>query len=658
MGSRRVDPRATRRDACSGSGRRCPSVPQWSPAPDSWLAGWSAATTPAPSHLNTPPLGCVMRHARRALVGTGEFALPHPPRGRRTRIGRFHVRCCKDRAGCSQWLSARPDQEAEARDHDRQHAGRPADRHQSTGAVEAGFGADRQEPGAAEAAAADHRAALRRHEGRGDRHRHLTSRVGELAPPGGRIPRRGAARSPTRTSTTTRTSDEYDEESEDEEAGEDEAEDEAEGDEEPEDEDEEPRTRPTRSPRTRPTRSPRTRPTRSPRTRPTRSPRTRPTRSPRTRPTRSPRTRPRTRRRGARGRGRRGARGRGRRGARGRGTRAAATSPRRGDRVASPPVTATRVAELAAAQEVRRRSQRRRRRRPSKKTARPRRRRRRSPPRRRRRPRRSPRRRRRRRRRRPPRPRRRPRRSPPRPRRRRRRRPHRPRRPPRRRPRRPRRPPRRRPPRPRRRPPRSPVPGGPPARAGRGADHHGKQWIYARHGQAQGRRTAGPEVRRRQGHEHGHRQARRSDRQARGHRRRRPHRQGGREGRQGRGQGRLPVARRPEGRGLRHQGQDHRRWRRQGWRRRQGHQVHQHHRDHRCRRPGQGRLQPVDRVRRVPQLHEEGRERRGAGRQQAHVQGADLPQPPHLGGDDPRAGPRRADRVALQGARRATSTAR
>ena len=32
--------------------------------------------------------------------------------------------------------------------------------------------------------------------------------------------------------------------------------------------------------------------------------------------------------------------------------------------------------------------------------------------------------------------------------------------------------------------------------------------------------------------------------------------------------------------------------------------------------------------------------------------------PPHLGGDDPRAGPRRADRLALEGRRRATSTVR
>ena len=112
-----------------------------------------------------------------------------------------------------------------------------------------------------------------------------------------------------------------------------------------------------------------------------------------------------------------------------------------------------------------------------------------------------------------------------------RRRPRRRRRPLRRRPRRRRRPPRRRPPRPRRRPPRSLVPGGPPARAGRGADHHGKQWVSARHGQAQGRRAAGTEVRRRQGHEHGHRQARRSHRQVRGHRGRRSHRQGSREGR-------------------------------------------------------------------------------------------------------------------------------
>ena len=87
-----------------------------------------------------------------------------------------------------------------------------------------------------------------------------------------------------------------------------------------------------------------------------------------------------------------------------------------------------------------------------------------------------------------------------------------------------------------------------------------------------------------------------------------------------------PVLGRAEGRRVRDQGQDHRWWRRQERRWRQGHQVHQHRRDDRRGRAGQGRLQPVDRVRRLPELHEEGRERRGAGRQQDQLQGADLPE--------------------------------
>ncbi len=99
---------------------------------------------------------------------------------------------------------------------------------------------------------------------------------------------------------------------------------------------------------------------------------------------------------------------------------------------------------------------------------------------------------------------------------------------------------------------------------------------------------------------------------------------------------------------VRDQGQGHRRrwWRRRWW---QGDEVDQHHRDDRRRRAPQGRLQPVDRVRRLPELHEEGGEGRGRGGQQDHLQGADLPQPPHVGGDDPRADPRRAHRVALEG---------
>ena len=61
------------------------------------------------------------------------------------------------------------------------------------------------------------------------------------------------------------------------------------------------------------------------------------------------------------------------------------------------------------------------------------------------------------------------------------------------------------------------------------------------------------------------------------------------------------------------------------------------------------RLQPVDRVRRLPHVHEEGRERPDGGRRdQDQVEGADLPQPPRVGVHDPRAGARREDRVALQ----------
>ena len=55
---------------------------------------------------------------------------------------------------------------------------------------------------------------------------------------------------------------------------------------------------------------------------------------------------------------------------------------------------------------------------------------------------------------------------------------------------------------------------------------------------------------------------------------------------------------------------------------------------HRRRRTRQGRLQPVDRVRRVPELHEEGRERRGRRREQDQLQGPDLPLAPDLGGHD------------------------
>ena len=44
--------------------------------------------------------------------------------------------------------------------------------------------------------------------------------------------------------------------------------------------------------------------------------------------------------------------------------------------------------------------------------------------------------------------------------------------------------------------------------------------------------------------------------------------------------------------------------------------------------------------------------------EQDHLQGPDLLVAPHLGGDDPRADPGRADRLAVEGRRRATSTAR
>ena len=67
--------------------------------------------------------------------------------------------------------------------------------------------------------------------------------------------------------------------------------------------------------------------------------------------------------------------------------------------------------------------------------------------------------------------------------------------------------------------------------------------------------------------------------------------------------------------------------------------------------PAHGRLQPVDRVRRLPQLHEEGRRAsRRHDDEQDQLQGPDLPQPPRVGGDDHRADPRRAHRVALEGA--------
>ena len=90
----------------------------------------------------------------------------------------------------------------------------------------------------------------------------------------------------------------------------------------------------------------------------------------------------------------------------------------------------------------------------------------------------------------------------------------------------------------------------------------------------------------------------------------------------------------------------------------EGDQGHEHHRGDRrracrCRSPTTSGPQFDD----VLRLHEEGRVGRAAGRDQGQLQGAGLLVPPQLGGDDPRAGARRADRLAVQGRRRVTSTA-
>ena len=69
----------------------------------------------------------------------------------------------------------------------------------------------------------------------------------------------------------------------------------------------------------------------------------------------------------------------------------------------------------------------------------------------------------------------------------------------------------------------------------------------------------------------------------------------------------------------------------------------------RRRCPETDRLQPVDPVPGLPELHEEGRQRRPAVRREGHVEGAGLLVAPDLGVDDHRAGAGPADHLAVQG---------
>ena len=89
---------------------------------------------------------------------------------------------------------------------------------------------------------------------------------------------------------------------------------------------------------------------------------------------------------------------------------------------------------------------------------------------------------------------------------------------------------------------------------------------------------------------------------------------------------------------------------RQGWQgRRPQVQVQQLRRQLRRRRPGPGRVQPVDHLRPVARLHEEDRARRARrGPGQGQAQGAGVLVPPRVGDHDQGTGPRQADRLGLR----------
>ena len=152
----------------------------------------------------------------------------------------------------------------------------------------------------------------------------------------------------------------------------------------------------------------------------------------------------------------------------------------------------------------------------------------------------------------------------------------------------------------------------------------------------------------RQGDEHRLRQGRRADRQARGHRRRQARWQGAQGGRQGRRRGRLPGHGRSQGRRLRRQGQDHR-WRRAGAAVRKATKSTNIIETIDVGVPVSVAYNQWTEFGAFPSFMKKVESVEAEDDNKLDVQGPDLLVPPHVGGHDPRAGPRRAHRVEVQG---------